>query len=357
MQDAAHSAISQSTLPGGRSRSSLFVGGTILILAASAIGMQLWRAQQSKAAEQQAGAGDGTARVDVMAQTVARVNGQAITFEMLARECIDRHGVEVLDNVINRTVIQQACAASGKTVSEAEVNQEIVEISKKFGLSVDQWYKMLEAERGLTPLQYRRDVIWPMLALKKLAGSEVTITREMMQEAYTDNYGPRVKARMIVLDNLRRAQEVWEKAHNNPDDFESLARDYSVEANSRALGGTVPPIRQFSGAHEEIRKAAFRLKEAGEISGIVQVSSEQYVILRYEGRTEPVDHNPSDVEAQLHAELEEREVQRLVGETFEKLKDAARIDNHLTGQTTGPVAQAGATGTPGNGAVSAAGTR
>jgi foldase protein PrsA len=355
MQDAPQPQEETKAASRGTSRGGMFVGGTILIMAVAAIGMQVWRAQQSNAAEQSADAAAGRASVDVMAQTVARVNGEAITFEMLANECVERYGAEVLDNVINRTLIQQACAETGKTVTQHEVEAEIIEISKKFGLPTDQWYKMLQAERGLTPIQYRRDVIWPMLALKKLAGSNVTITREMMREAYVDNYGPRVKAKMIVLDNLRRAQEIWEKAHANPDDFESLARDYSVEPNSRALGGTVPPIRQFSGAHEEIRKAAFKLKQPNEISGIVQVSSDQYVILKFEGRTEPVDHDATHVEAQLHAELEEREVQRLVGETFEKLKEGARIDNHLTGQSTGPVENVSAVGAPGTGAVNAAG--
>ncbi len=355
MQDAPSNQEKPQVASRGTGRGGIFVGGTILIMAVAAIGMQVWRAQQSNAAEQSADGTAGRARVDVMSQTVARVNGQAITFEMLANECVERYGSEVLDNVINRTLIQQACAETGKTVTQHEVEAEIIEISKKFGLPTDQWYKMLQAERGLTPVQYSRDVIWPMLALKKLAGSNVSITREMMREAYADNYGARVKAKMIVLDNLRRAQEIWEKAHGNPDDFESLARDYSVEPNSRALGGTVPPIRQHSGAHEEIRKAAFKLKQPQEISGIIQVSSDQYVILKFEGRTEPVDHNAADVEAQLHAELEEREVQRLVGETFEKLREGARIDNHLTGQSTGPIDQVPGSGRPATGAANVSG--
>jgi parvulin-like peptidyl-prolyl isomerase len=354
MQDAPSPPETPPVASRGTSRSGILVGGTILIMVAAAIGMQVWRAQNSNAAEQSADGTTGRASVDVMSQTVARVNGQAITYEMLANECVERYGQEVLDNVINRTVIQQACAETGKTVTQHEVESEIIQISKKFGLPTDQWYKMLQAERGLTPVQYRRDVIWPMLALKKLAGTNAEITREMMREAYVDNYGPRVKAKMIVLDNLRRAQEIWEKAHANPDDFESLARDYSVESNSRALGGTVPPIRQFSGAHEEIRKTAFHLKEPGEISGIIQVASDQYVILKFIGRTEPVDHSAEDVEAQLHAELQEREVQRLVGETFEQLRENARVDNHLTGQSTGPVEQASATGNTAAAAVTAA---
>lgn len=342
MQDALVSTDTQPTHNPRRSRSGILIGGTLLVLIAGGIGMQVWRAQNSKAAEQQTEEATGQARMDAMSQAVGRVNGQAISYEMLARECVERHGREVLDNLINRTIIQQACAERGITVSEAEVNQEIITLSKKFGLAVEQYYQLLEAERGLTPVQYRRDVVWPMLAMKKLAGGNVQITREMMRNAYVDNYGPRVKARMIVLDNLRRAQETWEKARSNPEEFERLARDLSVEPNSRALGGTVPPIRQNSGAHEEIRKAAFAMKEPGEISGIIQVDASQYVILKYEGRTEPVEHDPKDVEAQLHAELEEREVARLLGETFEKIQGAARVDNFLTGETKGPVKKASA---------------
>lgn len=318
-------------------RTGLVFGGTVLILIAGGITMQVWRAQSSHAAEQKGQPPVASAGSDAFRKAYARVNGDSITYEALAQECVERHGKDVLENMINRMIIQQECARRGLTVSEAEVDQEIVEISKKFGLALDQWYKMLQAERNLTPAQYRRDVIWPMLALRKLAGRDVEITREMIELAYEDNYGPRAKARMIVLDNIRRATEIWEKAKNSPDDFESLARDYSMEPNSRALGGVIPPIRKNSGAHENLRKAAFAMKEVGELSGVLQVGPSQYAILKFEGFTEPVDHNIADVEAQLHADLTEREVQRMVGETFEKLQQQARVDNFLTGESRGRV--------------------
>ncbi|MCP4508509.1 MAG: peptidylprolyl isomerase [Fuerstiella sp.] len=334
-------------------RGTILVSGTLIAILAAGIGMQVWRAENSKAAEQSNTAA-ATAPVSTPDKPVARVNTQSISYQELARECVERHGREVLDNVINRTLIQQACADAGVSVSVDEVNRKIVEISKKFGLPVDQWEKMLLAERGLSPIQYRRDVIWPMLALEKLAGKEVTITQKMMREAYVDNYGPRVKARMMVLDNLRRAQEYYEKIRQAPDEFENFVRDYSTEPNSRALGGTVPPIRQYSGAHEELRKAAFKMKTPGEISGIIQVDH-QYVILKFEGRTEPIEHDLDDVKIQLDQELREREVQKMVATTFDDLKKRARIDNHLTGESKAPVTQASGTVTEGTGVQTALG--
>ncbi|MBL8820529.1 MAG: peptidylprolyl isomerase [Planctomyces sp.] len=343
MQDASPNPSSLSAAQPRKSRGSMLVGGTLIVLVASGISMQVWRAQNSKAAEQKTAAKpDIQAREDALQQPVGRVNGQVITYEQLAAECFERHGKEVLENLVNRTIIQQACAERGITVSEAEVNQEIIELSKKFGLAVDQYYQLLESERGLSPVQYRRDVVWPMLAMKKLAGGEVKVTRAMLAEAYEDSYGARVKARMMAFDNLRHAQEAWEKLRTEPDSFEKMARELSVEPNSRALGGTIPPIRRHSGAHEEIRKAAFAMTTPGEISGIVQVDVSQYVILRYEGRTEPVEHDPKDVEAQLQAEITEREVARMVGETFEKIQKAAKVDNFVTGESRGNVVPASA---------------
>ena len=62
-------------------------------------------------------------------------------------------------------------------------------------------------------------------------------------------------------------------------------------------------------------------------------------MLKYEGRTDPVDHNKDEVKQELFADLQEREVQRLVGETFKSLKDKARVDNYLTGESKTPVEQ------------------
>ncbi len=343
MQDAF-----KKTKTGRGNRFTTLVSGTMIALLAGVVGMQLARVKDGKAAEQVGQNSAGAARLEGSGKPVGRVNGQAITYDELAQECVERHGKEVLDNLINRTLIQQACAESGVSVSAAEVNQEIARISKKFGLPQDQWEKMLQAERGLSPIQYRRDVIWPMLALKKLAGQNVQITREKLEQAWEDTYGPRVKARMMVLSNIRHATDIADKLAKDPELFEDLAREYSVEPTSRALGGTVPPIRRYSGAHEKIREVAFKMKEVNQISAVFQVDVDQYVILKYEGRTEPVEHDPKDVQASLTAQLREQEEQRLVGTAFEKLKQNARIDNLLTGETHHPVEQTSGTADVGN---------
>jgi foldase protein PrsA len=265
---------------------------------------------------------------------MARVGREEIAYEMVADECVTRYGREVLDDLINRVIIQQACEQQGIAVSEEEVTAEVNRIAKRFNLEPAAWYQMLQAERNITPLQYRQSVIWPMLALKKLAGQQVDITEEEMNKAFVRNYGPRVKARLILLDNPRRARECWEKCSKTPDEFEKLAQEFSIDPNSRALGGTVPPIPRFSG-NEALETAAFKL-QPGEISGIIEIQSGRYAILKCEGRTDKVVDGIDEVRDSLYEELYEARTQQSVAEVFKKLKDNAKVDNFLAGTSTGP---------------------
>lgn len=323
----------------GRRKWTLLIAGTAMLLLAAGVLLQVTR--PTSAYPQDGGAKNaapGRAAATAVQQPqsnrkMAKVGKDYVSYEELANECISRHGDEILENLINRKIIQQACNEQGIEVSEAEVNDEIVKISKKFGLDPTEWMKMLQAERSVSPEQYRRDIIWPMLALKKLAGENVQITKEDMRRAFIRNYGARVKARAIVLDNQRRATEVWNKANANPDDFGRLAREYSIDQTSRPLEGVIPPIRRYGGA-EELENAAFQLKE-GEISGVIQVGLSNFFILKCEGRTKPTVTDPADVEDDLREELHEEKIQESVANVFRKLKEEARVDNYLTNVSSG----------------------
>lgn len=309
------------------------LGGAAVAVVAAGLLMQSWRAPAGQAATESPA---GTARVGgtKKPEVLARVEREAITYDAVAEECVARHGREVLDDLIHRLVIQQACEKQQISVTEQEVSQEIATIAKRFNLDVNQWLQMLQAERNITPAQYRSSVIWPMLALKKLAGEDVDISEDDMKKAFIREYGPRVKARVIMFDNERRARECWDLATQTPDDFEKLAQKYSIDPNSRALGGQVPPIPRFTG-NDDLEKAAFKLKE-GEISGIVQIATGRYVVIKCEGRTEPVVKDMEEVRDSLFEQLKEAKTQQAVGKVFEQIKKQTRVDNYLAGTVTGP---------------------
>jgi len=328
----------------------LALAGTAVALLAAGVVFQVFRAHEGSAGEDQSAeaAGDVAGKVSLgdssPRESLGRVNGEPISYDEVARECMARYGQEVLENFINRMIIHQACREKGVEVSRAEVDAEVLRIAQKFDLDVENWYRMLQADRNLSPVQYRNDIIWPMLALKKLAGEEIQITDEDLKKAFIRDYGPRVRAKMIMCNNQRRAEEVWKKATEKPEDFGRLAKEHSVDPTSRALEGDIPPIRRYAG-NDNLEKAAFRLRD-GEISGIIDVSTpemKRFVILQCEGRTEPVVTDIAQVEETLRKQLEEEKVQASVAKIFEKLKKEARVDNYLTGVTTGGVQQTAGT--------------
>ena len=94
---------------------------------------------------------------------------------------------------------------------------------------------MATEEQGVTKEQYLRDSVWPSAALKKLTGGSIQVTKTTSHKGFEANYGERVRCRAIVLGDMRRAQEVWAKARQNPsmDYFGDLAEEYSIEPTAR----------------------------------------------------------------------------------------------------------------------------
>ena len=273
----------------------------------------------------------------------------------MAEECVKRFGREVLDDLIHRLIIQQACEQHQITVTEQEISDEINRIAARFKLDVNQWLQMLQAERNISPIQYRQSVIFPMIALKKLAGEEVDVTDKDINEAFVRNYGPRVKARMVMFDNQRRAEAGWDQLHNNPDAFEELCAKLSVDPNSRALGGQIPPIPRFNG-NKNLEDAAFKLKP-GQISGVIEVGPSRYVVLKCEGRTEPVVTEIDEVRNTLYDELKESKIQAEVAKTFEQIKKKTIVDNYLTQTSNRPDRTTAAASGPKDGVQTTSGTQ
>jgi foldase protein PrsA len=346
MSERTHS---EAVPAGKRGRMVTFATGTVVALVLAGVAFQIYRAEPGAAQTRDAQA-SGQARVGTGAaddEPVARVNGQTITYQMLAQETVERYGEEVLDNIINRKIIEQACQQAGTQITQGEIDAEVVSIAKKFNIDVANWYALLASERNIGKLQYQRDVIYPMIALKKLAGQNIEVTNEDLQRAFVRDYGPRVEARMILVQgNQRQAAEVWEKCRAAPDDFGRIARELSADPNTRPLGGVVPPIRRYGGA-DQLETEAFKLK-IGEVSGVIEVGEGRYVILKCEGHTSPIVTDIREVEQELRAQILEEKTQAAVAKVFEQIKQRSTVVNYITRESTSSstAAAPGATGQP-----------
>ena len=277
----------------------------------------------------------------------AVINGRPVMLRDLAEACIDRHGDEMLAGIINRTLLEQACKKRKVEVTEADMQAEIVRAAIAMGKTtksgepdIESWLNDVKENQGLSEELYRRDVVWPSAALKKLVGEDVEITKDDMQKSFDANYGERVRVRAIVLNNLRMANMGWALARDSVSQdpktyaqsveaFGKLAEQYSIETGSKMMKGEVPPIQRYGG-QPLLEQEAFELKK-GEISGVIQVGGDRYVVLFCEGRTAPVKVNFQEVKKLIYDDLREKKMRLAMAQEFTKLEDNAQIDNYLAG--------------------------
>jgi parvulin-like peptidyl-prolyl isomerase len=255
---------------------------------------------------------------------VAIVNGVEITSDQLAAECLSRHGAGVLETLVNRRIIEQACQRQGLAVTPQDVSAEVDAMARRFSVPRDKWLEMIQQERGITPKQYADDIVWPMLALRGLARNAVEPSAEELQQAFENRFGPAVKARIIVSRTRQDAEKVRAQAVATPDEFGGLARQHSVDVGSASANGWVQPIRMHSG-DPAFDRAAFALPEGG-ISDVVQVA-DQFIVIKCEGRLPPAGAKLDEVKPHLAEELRERKSRQASSEVFKKLQDATVVEN------------------------------
>ncbi len=260
-------------------------------------------------------------------ETLAVVNGQTITRQQVAGECLRRFGEEVLEDILNKYLVQAELEKNGITITEKDINDAINIEAKQFGMSGERWLKLISSKRSMTENQIKNDYIWNKLALRRLVADQIQVSREELDEQMEFEFGAKVQVRQIVLDGPQQAAEILAAARDNPGNFERLAKQHSIDPNSKAIGGLLPPVRRNSGL-PEFERTAFSL-QPGQVSDIIQVA-DKYIILRCE-RIFPADELPPDQLAAIHDRLVDEvtnaKMADAAAEMFAQMQKTAQIQN------------------------------
>jgi hypothetical protein len=276
------------------------------------------------------------------------INGQVITRQQLADECVARKGKEIAELLINRTLVEQALRAKKLEVTAAEIDQEINAVAGRFGIGRDNWLRTLDKEKGISPLQYGRDIIYPALALRKLCAGRVQVTPKDLQQAFEAQYAEKIRCRMILVDTQHKATAIWEELRKNPGGFEKIAMEQSMDTGSRSLGGLIAePItrhaypqtltdsafRQLVDGDPDDRDPSHKPKD-GSFTGPIQVSDMVWIILRRESLDPAVKGaslKDQRVYKQTYEMIYEVKLKETMGAIMQELIKAAAIENQLTG--------------------------
>lgn len=227
------------------------------------------------------------------ADAVAKVNGEFVWKKdydrqfQLAKNALEMQGQDlsteegkrilatvrqqVLEDMINLTLIGQVAASQGVTITQKTVDAKAEETIEQGGgrKGFEQWLK----ETGQTEEDYKR-MIHAQLITEAIGGK---VAGKLPEKA------PQVRARHILFSSREDAEKVLKELKEGKD-FVALAKEHSIDQTTKDEGGDLgwfprnmmPP---------EIDKVAFSLNP-GEISDIVEDSFGTYHILQVVERDE-----------------------------------------------------------------------
>ena len=213
-------------------------------------------------------------------QTLAVVNGQDITRQQIADECMRRFGEATLKSIINKQLVMTQLEKSGLQITEDDIDAEIASRAKPHGWSGEHYTKTICNGRNLTLDEFRNNFIWNELALRRLASQNIKVTPEELNERMEFEFGERVQIRQIVLDSMQQAQKIQAQAVANPANFERLAKEFSVDQVSRPVGGLIAHAVRRHAGFPDLENLVFSLKQ-GEVSRVLPVA-DKFVIFQCE---------------------------------------------------------------------------
>jgi parvulin-like peptidyl-prolyl isomerase len=263
-----------------------------------------------------------TLRLDAQ-QIVAEVNGDKISRSSLVAECLQLHGEKELDELIWKTLIRLECERLKITITAEEINDEIVRMAKTFGMSSEDWLKLLEQDRNISLEQYK-DNVWRILALAKLAGPRLNPSEAELKEAFDAEFGPAVQVRQVVLATKADANKVLAELKQNPEAFAAIAKNQSIDPVSAPYGGRLPPIRRGSFNNPQIENMLFAMK-TGDISPIVETYGGHFTIFLCEGHLKPLDIDMKAVKDQLSIKIRNAKIQSVSNAVFREMQSKAKV--------------------------------
>lgn len=256
---------------------------------------------------------------------VATVNGASISLADLANQCRQRFGDDVLEDLINKTLILQACQAQNVSVSQKDVDDEIARTASKFNLSTSMYLKLIEDERGITPEQYASDVIWPMLALRGLSKDRIAVSPQEIDQAFQSEFGPKVQVRMIASKDPQKIASLRQQAVAKPDSFKTLAKENSEDASSASVEGLLPPIRKYTG-DDELEAIAFGL-QPDEISKVFAAGDIHIILqcVKHLPPTNPPGPQMQEIQNRIRLDLEDRKLRGMAETVYTTLRQSASV--------------------------------
>ena len=245
-----------------------------------------------------------------------------------------------LEQMIDKTIIEQEIKKAGIIVTEEEVDQTLDELKTHYNLNEKQMEKALKkqnmTEEGFRE-QWKFQLMTQKLVQTKVKGN-IAVTDQEIEEQYRQTYGDDYEnntgsefriAHILILNDSpgaqQKATEIADKAKSG-EDFATLAKEYSQDTMSASSGGDLGYFKK--GDLVESLEFAIQDVKVNEIVGPVESPGGFHIIKvldRKDSKTGISEQYSNEIRANLYSQKAEQMLKDyLIG-----IKDSAFIERKL----------------------------
>lgn len=230
-------------------------------------------------------------------EIVATIAGVEVTKEQWLAEIEALYGKEILQQMVNNHVMEQAAKKYNIEVTDEEVDLGIalLQVSQDVNDTLDVEDKQL------------RKQVKAQIILEKVLAKDIVIEDEQIEAHYKENESffnapTSYRTNMIVVQTEQEATTVLEEL-NNGSEFSVLAREKSLHIASASLGGDIGFISEGQeGVEPAIIKAVQGLSE-GELSSVVSLAEGTFAIVQLQEMKEAQAFSLEQVKDYIHRDL------------------------------------------------------
>lgn len=204
-------------------------------------------------------------------RVLVRVEGEAITEGDLVHELIVQEGARQLLVMIDTTIINQAAAAKGVTITDGDVDLKYQQAVARIGSENDLEGQLKQGRR--TKAEFREELRAEAL-LDRLAQARNPVDDEDVRRYYDNHmpefrHGEQARVRLMLFASRQNADTVAQALKDPQADFAGLAKAFSEDPATRDKGGDTGFFERSDYARP-ISDMAFRLRP-GQVSGVFEV--------------------------------------------------------------------------------------
>jgi len=247
---------------------------------------------------------------------------------------------EVLESLIKRELLYQKSQNEGVKVEEAEVNEQIESMKKRFSTEAE--FKSALGRMNLSEADVKSE-IEKLMAIQQFIDEQifkkVTVSEEESRAYYEGHPDLFKKPEQVLASHIlikvdpkeeeeskkTEARETLEKIMKrlkNGEDFAELAKEFS-QGPSSAKGGNLGYFERRQMV-KPFAEAAFALK-TGEVSGVVETKFGYHLIKVFDKKDETTMAY-EDIKDKLQEHLKQEKVKEQLNQYVEELKGKAKIE-------------------------------